>query len=524
MADRFMKGTLILTAAGLMVKILGSVNRILLSRLLGGEGIGLYQIAYPLFLILVALSSAGIPAAVSIMVSHRAALQDRAGARKILGTTAALMAVLGLGFALLAWNLVPWLLDSHLVKDARACYAMLALVPAIGLSIPIACFRGYFQGFQEMVPTGASQIVEQFTRVVCMLAFAYLLLPKGLEYGAAGASLGALPGAVTCLGMLLWFYYRQQKQWERQPAKSLAGSPLSAGTIAKNLAALALPVTCANLMVPVVSGIEIVLVPERLLAAGFTVAASTRALGYLSGMAMPLVNMGTIPTNSLAQSVVPAIAQAKALGQQETIGSQTARALRFFLLLNLPAAVGVYVLGTPIARLLYGTIHAGPVVTALAPAILFLGLHQVTTAVLQGLGHTRVPMCNMLLSLIVKIGLLWVLTAEPAYNIRGAAWATDANLALAGLLNLLFLFRRYPIRYPLGSLLRPMLASAIMGTAVWGVYRAASIRGLPFVPVTMGTVALGALVYLLGLLLTGELTRGDLDALRRRRKSHERTS
>ncbi len=519
-----MKGTLILTAAGLMVKILGSVNRILLSRLLGGEGIGLYQIAYPLYLILVALSSAGIPAAVSIMVSRRAAVRDRAGARKILWTTAVLMAILGLCFALLAWNLVPWLLDSHLVKDGRARYAMLALVPAIGLSIPIACFRGYFQGFQEMVPTGASQIVEQFTRVVCMLAFAYLLLPRGLEYGAAGASLGALPGAVTCLALLLWFYYRQQKQWALQPLPGTGETLPSAGTIAKSLAALALPVTCANLMVPVVSGIEIILVPDRLLAAGFTVAASTRALGYLSGMAMPLVNMGTIPTNSLAQSVVPAVAQAKALNQQDVIGSQTGRALRFFLLLNLPAAVGVYVLGTPIAKLLYGTVHAGPVVTALAPAILFLGLHQVTTAVLQGLGHTRVPMLNMLLSLLVKIGLLWVLTAQPAYNIRGAAWATDANLALAGLLNLVFLFRRYPVRYPLRALLRPVLASAIMGAVVWGVYGILSARALPFVFVTLGTIALGGLVYLLCLVLTGELGREDLNALRRRRRSHERTS
>ena len=518
MADRFMKGTLILTAAGLMVKILGSVNRILLSRLLGGEGIGLYQIAYPLFLILVALSSAGIPAAVSILVSRRAALQDRAGARRILWTTAALMAILGLVFALLAWNLVPWLVDSQIVKDGRARYAMLALVPAIGLSIPIACFRGYFQGFQEMVPTGASQIMEQFTRVVCMLAFAWLLLPRGLEFGAAGASLGALPGAVTCLALLFWFYYRQQRVWTRQPVAAACQERFSAARIAKELALLALPVTCANLMVPVVSGLEIILVPDRLLAAGFTVAASTTALGYLSGMAMPLVNMGTIPTNSLAQSVVPAVAEAKALDKPDIISSQTVRALRFFLLLNLPAAVGVFVLGTPIARLLYGTVHAGPVVTALAPAILFLGLHQVTTALLQGLGHTRVPMLNMLLSLVVKVGLLWVLTADPRFNIRGAAWATDANLALAGTANLLYLFRHYAIRFPLRSLLRPVLASGLMGALVAAAHGLLSARALPFVPVTLGLVAFGGLVYVLCLALTGEIRREDLQALKRRRR------
>ena len=519
MADRFMKGTLILTAAGLMVKILGSVNRILLSRLLGGEGIGLYQISYPLFLILVALSSAGIPAAVSILVSRRAALEDRAGARRILWTSVTLMGIMGLLFAMLAWQLVPWLMESHIVKDSRARYAMLALVPAIGLSIPITCFRGYFQGFQEMVPTGASQIMEQFTRVVCMLAFAWLFLPRGLEYGAAGASLGTLPGAVTCLALLLWFYYRQQKTWRQKPLLAVAAEPApSAITIARQLAALALPVTCANLMVPVVSGIEIILVPDRLLAAGFTVAASTTALGYLSGMAMPLVNMGTIPTNSLAQSVVPAVAEAKTLGQAATIRQQTARALRFFLLLNLPAAVGVYVLGTPISRLLYGTIHAGPVITALAPAILFLGLHQVTTALLQGLGHTRVPMLNMLLSLVVKVGLLWVLTAEPEINIQGAAWATDANLALAGMANLLYLSRHYAIRYPVRSLLRLVLASGIMGIVVAAAHSFLGSLGLPFVPLTLGLVVLGGILYLACLILTGELRKEDWQALKKRKK------
>ena len=177
MADRFMKGTLILTAAGLMVKILGSVNRILLSRLLGGEGIGLYQIAYPLYLLLVALSSAGIPAAMSILISRRAAAGDRQGARRILGISAGLMALAGVFFAALAWALIPWLMDGGIVKDGRARYAMLALVPAIGLSIPVACFRGYFQGFQEMTPTAVSQILEQFTRVVTMVLLAWALLP-----------------------------------------------------------------------------------------------------------------------------------------------------------------------------------------------------------------------------------------------------------------------------------------------------------------------------------------------------------
>lgn len=510
MADRFMKGTLVLTAAGLLVKILGSVNRILLSRLLGGEGIGLYQIAYPLYLLLVALSSAGIPAAMSILISRRAAVGDRQGAKRILGISAGLMALAGVFFAGLAWALVPWLIDGEIVKDGRARLAMLALVPAIGLSIPVACFRGYFQGFQEMTPTAVSQILEQFTRVVTMVLLAWVLLPKGLAWGAAGAAFGAVPGAVVSLVLLLWFFHQQQQRWQREPLSPVEGEQPSLRATAWQLISLALPVTCANLMVPVVSGIEMILVPERLLAAGFTVAASTRALGYLSGMAMPLVNMGTIPTNSLAASVVPAVAEAKALGRRDLMAAKTRRAFRFFLLLNVPAAVGVGLLGTPISQVLYGTVHAGPVITALAPAIFFLGLHQVSTAILQGLGHTRVPMVNMLLSLFVKVGLLWTLTADPVWNIQGAAWATDANLAAAGMGNLLWMYHSDRLTLPGKNCLRIAFAAAVMGLAVWAVGPAAArISTGPVLSLAL-EILLGAAVYGLCLLGTGELKYSEL--------------
>ncbi len=500
MADRFMKGTLILTAAGLLVKILGSVNRILLSRLLGGEGIGLYQIAYPFYLMLVALSSAGVPAAMSILIAQKVAQKDFWGARRTMELCGGLMAFVGVLFAALAWGLIPVLISHGWVKDGRAGYAMLALVPAVGLSIPLACFRGYFQGFQEMTPTAVSQIGEQFTRVMVMVLLAYALLPQGLSKAAAGAAFGSVPGALVGILLLLWFYQRQKKRYPDSPSNMFPQPTF--GETAKRLLSLALPVTCANLMVPIVSVIEILLVPERLLVAGFTVAASTRALGYLSGMALPLVNMGTIPTNSLALSTVPALSEAKALGDMNALENKTKRAFRFFLLLNLPAAVGVYLLGTPIAQVLYGTVHAGPVITALAPAILFLGLHQVTTAMLQGLGHTKIPMANMFLSLLVKIAVLWVLVANPAYHILGAAWATNINLAIAGILNLFFLARKEHLALPWKSLLRIALASFCMALVIktiqpfvfWG-----PLLQLPFL------VLLGMLVYGFCLFLTGEV-------------------
>ena len=187
--DKFLHGAMILTLAGLVVKIIGSVNRILLSRLLGGEGIGLYQMAYPVYLLLLAISSAGIPVAISIVVSRYLAKDDVGNVRRVFHVSLRLMSLLGLVLALALVLAAGWLVDSGGIKDGRAYYSLVALAPAVFFGTVLASFRGLFQGHQLMTPPAVSQILEQFIRVVTMVVLAYVLLPYGLEYAAAGLSL-----------------------------------------------------------------------------------------------------------------------------------------------------------------------------------------------------------------------------------------------------------------------------------------------------------------------------------------------
>ena len=210
--DKFLRGALILTIAGLMVKIIGSVNRILLSRLLGGEGIGLYQIAYPIYLLMISISAAGIPIAISILVAQRIAKNDYIGAGRVFRISLWLMVATGMVFALALYFIAGWLINANIIRDARAYYSILALIPAVFFATILASFRGYFQGYQMMTPPAISQIIEQFVRVVVMLVLAYWLLPYGLEYAAAGAAFGAVPGSITGLIVLSWFYRKEHKK------------------------------------------------------------------------------------------------------------------------------------------------------------------------------------------------------------------------------------------------------------------------------------------------------------------------
>ena len=508
--EKFLKGALILTVAGIIVKLIGSVNRIFLSRLLGGEGIGLYQMAYPIYLLALSVSSAGIPVAISILVAEKVALQDYRGANRVFRISLSVLTVTGLLFSVLLYFGAGWLIENHYVRDSRAYYAIAALAPAIFFVTILSSYRGYFQGMQMMLPTGFSQIAEQLIRVVTMVAFAYFLLPYGLEYAAAGASFGAGPGAVAGLLVLIYFYWKYRGEFrskvENQPI--LMQEPST--SIITRLFKLALPVSLANIMLPIVSNIDLLIVPPRLEVAGYTVEQATELFGYLTGMAVPLVNMATILTASLAASLVPSISEAHTLGDKAAIYDRTSTALRIANLITIPAFVGMWLLATPISTMLYATPKAGIPIAISALGIFLLGIHQVTTGVLQGLGRTAIPVVNMAISAGVKVALSWTLTAMPSLGIIGASWATIADFGVAAVLNMFFVYRYVGFALDIKDTLKTSAAAAVMGLVSLGLYELLFGRGIGNTLSTLVAISVGGGVYALLLLLLGSIGEREI--------------
>ena len=510
----FFKGALILSVAGVVVKLIGSVNWILLSWVLGGEGIGIYQIAFPLYLLALSVSDAGIPVAVSILTAERVALRDYPGASRIFRLSFLLLAATGLIFSLLLYFGAGWLIELRMIRDPRAYYSIIALAPAIFLVSLISSFRGYLQGWQMMTPTAVSQIVEQLLRVVTMLVLAYYLLPLGLEFAAGGASLGAAVGALGALAVLAWYYSCVKRNLLQQEAGLLSATVQESGSsILHRIAALALPVALSSLMLPVVANLDLFIVPLRLEAAGFSVGQATERFGYLTGMAVPLVNLATIVTASLAVSLVPAISQSQSLGQRQEVVYRTAGAMRLACLTTIPLAVMLAVLAEPVVEVLYHAPGAAGVVRVMAGSIFLLGLHQVSTGVLQGLGRTSIPVVNMGLAAVLKVLLNWVLTAIPALGIQGAALATLADIGLAAVLNLFFIYRYTGYVFYFVDLLKNGGAAVILaGILYMGYPPLQELLGNRFI--AMGLVSgLGGCVYVGAMLCCGGLTRRDLARL-----------
>lgn len=508
-SDKFLRGAMILTLAGLMVKVIGSVNRILLSRLLGGEGIGLYQMAYPVYLLLLSVSAAGIPVAISIIVAEYLAKRDYANVRQVFRVSLRLMAAVGLALAAALVLAAGWLVDTGVIKDARAYYALVALTPAIFFATILASFRGYFQGHQLMTPPAVSQIVEQFIRVVTMVVLAYVLLPYGLEYAAAGAAFGAVPGSLTGLVVLGCFYRYYKKRWRAEQLELPHAVLTPKRTLIKRLLLLALPVSCANVIVPVTSSIDVLLVPNYLLAAGFGVKEATTQFGYLAGMAQPLLLMATIPTMSLATSLVPAVSEALALKAWQRIEEKLATAMKLCCLITVPAAVGMSALAEPISRLLYGTAQAKTAIMHSGPAIWLLGLQQVTTGMLQGVGHTNLPMLHMLAGIIAKLIAVCQLT-NAEYGIAGAAWATNINFGVTALLNILAL-HYFKIKFYWLNIIKIICAALIMGVAAQALHGA--LAAYSYTLATLAALVGAGVIYAALLPLLRIITLAELKEL-----------
>lgn len=506
----FIRGALILTVAGIIVKVIGSVNRILLSRLLGGEGIGLYQMAYPLYLLALGVSSAGIPVAISIMVSERMALNDYRGARKVFHLSIALMTVTGIVFsALLFWG-ADYLTANGFVRDSRAYWAIAALSPAI-LFVPVlASFRGYFQGLQQMTPTAVSQIVEQFFRVLVMILLAYIFLPYGLEYAAAGASFGAAPGAAFGLLVLIGYYWKQRRSMHAMEQMQAEVEEVPRMKIITRILKLSLPVTLANMLMPLTANIDLLVVPARLEVAGYTTEMATELFGYLTGMAIALINLPTILTASLAASLVPAVSAAFTLKDHQSIYQQTTTAIRMANLITIPSCVGLFLLATPISEMLYATPNAGGCIGILSFGIIVLGLGQVTTGILQGTGHTAIPLINLAISAVVKVVLSWYWTALPEWGINGAAWATNVDFGVAALLNLYFVHRYVGYSMNIMELVRTCAAAALMGVAVVFSYDVVMTHIVSNTLSTLVAILAGIVVYAIGLILLGAVAEEDL--------------
>jgi len=511
--DSFLGGALILALAGLISRVLGAIYRIPLSRLIGDEGIGLFQMAYPIYTIILVFSTAGVPVALSKLLSEKLAVQDRQGASRVFSLSMWILGLFGFFFSLVF--LAGADLASRAMGNPKAYYSMVAIAPAVFVVSIMSGYRGFFQGIQQMRPTAVSQIVEQIVRVMTMFLLAYWFLPWGVEYAAAGATFGAVTGALAGLAYLYVVYIRTLPAYYQLPDGGSSAKE-KASQVLNRVLYLSIPISLAGVVLPVMQLVDAVLVPGRLQQLGFSQAEATALFGQLTGMALPVVALPTIITDALAVSLVPVISEALALNNLAQVRARAATSIRVTMLITLPAVVGMYLLATQLSDLLYGTPEAGIPLATLSAGALFLSLQRTTSGILQGLGETNIPVKNLVFGAVWKLGLTWVLTGSAVWGIKGAALATVIGFLLASSLNLLAVLTRLgPILHLVDMVVKPTISVVVMALSVKGAYLYFLAKTASSHLATLAAVMIGALVYFLVLLIIGGLTVADFELLPR---------
>lgn len=508
MKKGFLQGALILSIAGFIVKVLGALYRIPLARILGGEGMGLYQMAYPIYTSILAISTAGIPVAISILVAEKLAKKDFRGAKRIFLISLGMLTSTGLLFACLVFNYANYLAD-NVLQEPRAFSAIVAISPAIFFTAVVSAFRGYFQGYQEMLPTAVSQVIEQLIRVITVLAGAIILLPYGLEFAAGGAAFGAVTGGLAALLFLCAFYFSNNRRKAFQPKESYHTQDGTIPIILR-IIKIAFPLSIGGLVMPLMQAIDAFFVPMRLQSSGLSPARSTELFGQLTGMAGSLINLPSIITTSLAVSLVPAVSEAVALKKTWLVERRISGSFRLAVLLCLPAAAGLGLLATPISQMLYDIPEVGLPLRYLAPGVLFLGLYQTTSGALQGLNQASYPVINLFVGLMVKSVLNYNLTAIPALNIKGSAIATVTAFFVAFSLNYFVLRFKLGVHVKLWSASGiPLVATGLMVVGTKYIYKL-FILNISNSLATLGSIVIGIIIYFFCLLMLGYLSEEDI--------------
>lgn len=458
----FLYGAVILLLANFINRIVGFVYQILMIRLMGPEGVGLFNIVYPIYVLVLVAASAGIPLAIAKLVAEETAKNNLPGAYRVFRLAFSYIVALSILCTAILLVGAPYL-KQYVFPNPKVYYCFLSLIPGV-LIVPVcSAFRGFFQGLQQMTPTAVTQITEQFIRVAAGLSIAYFLLPRGVEYAAIGISLGVILGECTGFLLMLAIYFFNRPRVEYIGG----GGRLPVRQITVRIFGLAVPVTLTRLATTGVMSIEAILIPHRLHAAGLTISEATAAYGELVGIAMTLVLTPGIITFALATALVPAVSDAVALGNNYLVRVRAGESLRITMLAGIPLTALLLAVPEQLCQVFFNYPQAGDVLRAAALGGPFLYISQTATGILQGMGRAERPLRNLIAGSVIKLAGVYFLTAVPALGIAGAAYALSFSYAVIAVLNYGDLRTLTGLKSDLAEwLVKPLLASLCMIVAV----------------------------------------------------------
>lgn len=528
--DDFLVQGAILAIAGVITKIIGVVYRIPLTNILGDEGMGFYGYAFAVYALALMLSSLSLPTAVSKLVSARMAMKQRRNAFRVFTCSLLFSVAVGAFFAL-AIFLGADIISIHIMESPLSAYALKVLAPGLFIVAILGVLRGYFQGLGTMVPTAVSQIIEQIFNAIVSLLGAGILFKIGRQaaekqsnallgpaYGAAGATLGTIMGALIALLFLVFAFYVYRGVIRRQIRADKTRRQESYSRILKILMLTIVPVIFSTAIYNINQLLDMTIFNKIMAAQGFLEEEYMALLGIYSGKYDTLINVPLAMANGLAASIIPSLAGAVATNNRSQIYDKISQSLHFTMLIAIPCFVGFVVLASPLMVLLFGDSSRTPAALLAIGAITLVlyCLSTVSSSILQGLDRISTPAKNAAVSLVIHIAALLIMLIVFKWNVYALVGSNIVFALCMCILNMRAIRKASGYRQEVEkNFVKPLLAAVIMGIVTYVVHLVLDllIGGRFFA--TIVSVLAAVVVYGVSVLKLGVLSIEDIRDLPR---------
>ena len=494
----FLQGTAVLAMATVLVKLMGFLFKVPLNNIIGEDGFGYFNTAYDVYNVLLMISTTGLPVAMSRMISQAQTLGNHAQIKRIYRTSLYVFLTIGMAGSL-GMLIFCRQLSVMVTTNENSWAAIAALAPCVLLICLVSAYRGFFQGQSNMTPTSVSQIFEAVTRLVVGLGLAWLVMKltgeaavraQGIvlaagetaqDYGDITLAAGGAILGVT-LGSLISVVYLHHKFRQSNQILSLGGGTAkSTRSTMKELLSIAVPITLGSAGLQIINLFDTMIYMRRLTGAlQWTEKMADSAKGvYNFCQTVFALPCSFIPTITIA--VIPAITASLTRKDLAEAKATSESSVRTMALMAMPCAAGLFVMAEPVIRLLCSTYTedkiqlAATMLAILGLTVIFNSLVLLLNAIMQAHGDVVTPVVNMLIGGIIKIIVNYILVGQPNLNIVGAPIGTFICYISITALDLIAMKRHISARPAIfKNIIRPGLASAIMGAATFMVYRVLS--------------------------------------------------
>ncbi|SFC78010.1 putative polysaccharide biosynthesis protein [Clostridium uliginosum] len=510
------KGFVILSAAGILAKLMSVFYVPFLRRTIGLEGLGIYQMCYEVFLFVYAVTTLGAQPAVAKVVAELSALENKKDAIKALRISRAIYAVIGGVLSILLMIFAFKIGD--LIGTPEASYGILFLSPSIFVTAILSAYRGYFQGRNNMTAIAVSQVLEQVINVATSLIFAYILVKISVPYGSAGGTIGTTLGAfIACLYMI-YIYYKKNYEEEalniEVPTKRMSNK-----RIVRKLVKYGVPITLSAGLQNLGSLVDMVNVKNRLSFAGFAQSTANELYGVL-GTYKTLLSVPLVIVTALATTVLPAIVSAVALKNKKEVKKKVNFAFRITYAVTIPAAVGLAILSREIYKLLYASERGYELMIYGSVVVIFMAVVQIQNVILQSMNKLYYVLGTFMIGIITKITANYILVGIKDINVLGAVFGNFLWFVIPFILNQRKISKTLKMKLPIFKhTLKPIISSLGMVAVIYLVKEPLEVLlilfdvgGIITGITTIIMIGIAGFVYLYLMIVLGGIRKNDVNS------------